>query len=60
MRRQVLIIVVLLAAIAVWRLGHGGAAVALLLLVLCLQMSSYVRHLRPSGSSVMRRRSRPG
>lgn len=47
MPRHGFVIAVLLAAIVVWWVGHGGAAVALLLLALCLQMSAYVRHLRP-------------
>ena len=47
MPRQGFMVVVLLAALFVWWVGHGGAAVAMLLLALCLQMSAYVRHLRP-------------
>ena len=59
MRRQGFIIAVLLTAVVVWRVGHGGAAVALLLLVLSLQMSAYVRHLRPPRPGLWPRR-RPG
>jgi len=55
MRRHVFNIVVLLTAITVWRVGHGGAAVALLLLVLSLQMSAYVRDLRPARPGLWRR-----
>ena len=47
MPRRGFVIAVTVAALLVWRLGHGGAAIALLLLVLCLEMSAYVRHLRP-------------
>ena len=56
MRRHVFNIVVLLTAITVWRVGHGGAAVALLLLVLSLQMSAYVRDLRPPRPGLWPRR----
>lgn len=60
MPRQGFMVVVLLAALFVWWVGHGGAAVALLLLALCLQMSAYVRHLRPPHAGLWPRRQAGG
>jgi hypothetical protein len=52
-------IALLLAALVTWRFGHGGVALALLALALCLRLSAYVRALRPPGDVLVRRVARP-
>ena len=59
MLRWVFTVALLISTAVVWRYGHGGAAVALLVMILCLQMSAYVRHLRPGGW-LRTRRTLPG